>query len=93
MCGDVCETGLSNPLDMMFHIQPWMILSLLPLSTAFEGNFVRVLFHHNLCISVHMLSYSIPNRGAEYCDEHVCVCLSAIISSELRMQSSPMAVA
>jgi len=93
MYGDVCETGLSNPLDMMFHIQPWMILSLLPLSTAFEGNFVRVLFHHNLCISVHMFSYSIPNRGAEYCDELVCVCLSAIISSELRMQSSPMAVA
>jgi hypothetical protein len=29
--------GLSNPLDMMYHIQPWMMLSLLPLSTAFEG--------------------------------------------------------
>lgn len=29
--------GLSNPLDMMYHIQPWMMLSLLPLSTTFEG--------------------------------------------------------
>lgn len=29
--------GLSNPLDMMFHIQPWMIVGLLPLSIAFEG--------------------------------------------------------
>jgi len=27
---------------MMFHIQPWMILSLLPLSTAFEGNVQQV---------------------------------------------------
>jgi len=35
-----CETGLGNPLDMMFHIQPWMIVSLLPLSTAFEGDFI-----------------------------------------------------
>jgi len=28
-----------------------------------------------------------PNRGAEYCDERVC--LSAIISSELHIRSSP----
>ncbi|CAC5396332.1 SLC35C2 [Mytilus coruscus] len=31
------EIGLSNPLDLMFHIQPWMIVGLLPLSIAFEG--------------------------------------------------------
>ncbi|KAK2153053.1 hypothetical protein LSH36_309g00021 [Paralvinella palmiformis] len=31
------EIGLSNPLDMMYHIQPWMMLSLLPLSAGFEG--------------------------------------------------------
>lgn len=31
------EIGLANPLDMMFHLQPWMILSLLPLSAGFEG--------------------------------------------------------
>lgn len=52
------EIGLHNPLDMMYHIQPWMIVSLLPLSAAFEGvhlatteNFFRfteysVLFHN-----------------------------------------------
>jgi len=38
------ESGLSNPLDMMFHIQPWMILSLLPLSTAFEGKLITFCF-------------------------------------------------
>jgi len=31
------ELGLSNPLDMMYHIQPWMVLGLLPLSAAFEA--------------------------------------------------------
>ena len=35
--------------------------------------------------------YSAPDTGAEYCDERVClsVCLSAIISSELHVRSSP----
>ncbi|KAK3086671.1 hypothetical protein FSP39_021710 [Pinctada imbricata] len=31
------EIGLHNPLDMMYHIQPWMMLGLLPLSAYFEG--------------------------------------------------------
>lgn len=31
------ELGLSNPVDMMYHIQPWMILVLLPLAAVFEG--------------------------------------------------------
>ncbi|CAE1150594.1 SLC35C2 [Acanthosepion pharaonis] len=31
------EMGLRNPIDMMYHLQPWMILGLLPLSATFEG--------------------------------------------------------
>ncbi|XP_076470800.1 solute carrier family 35 member C2-like [Babylonia areolata] len=31
------EIGLHNPLDMMYHIQPWMMLALLPLAAAAEG--------------------------------------------------------
>lgn len=31
------EIGLGNPIDMIYHMQPWMILGLLPLSVAFEG--------------------------------------------------------
>ncbi|CAL1529336.1 unnamed protein product [Lymnaea stagnalis] len=30
------EIGLHNPVDMMYHIQPWMMLSLLPLSAGIE---------------------------------------------------------
>lgn len=31
------ELGLGNPVDMMYHIQPWMIVGLLPLSVGVEG--------------------------------------------------------
>ncbi|EFX69433.1 hypothetical protein DAPPUDRAFT_113613 [Daphnia pulex] len=31
------EMGLANPIDMMYHIQPWMIVTLLPFAMAFEG--------------------------------------------------------
>ena len=31
------EMGLANPVDMMYHIQPWMIATLLPFSLYFEG--------------------------------------------------------
>ncbi|XP_076355820.1 solute carrier family 35 member C2 isoform X2 [Tachypleus tridentatus] len=31
------DTGLSNPIDMIYHIQPWMILGLFPLAASFEG--------------------------------------------------------
>jgi solute carrier family 35 protein C2 len=29
--------GLSNPIDMIFHIQPIMIVALLPFALGFEG--------------------------------------------------------
>ncbi|XP_038216662.1 solute carrier family 35 member C2 isoform X2 [Zerene cesonia] len=31
------KLGLHNPVDMVFHVQPWMFLSLLPFMIAFEG--------------------------------------------------------
>jgi solute carrier family 35 protein C2 len=31
------ELGLSNPIDMIYHIQPTMILALLPLACYIEG--------------------------------------------------------
>ena len=31
------ELGLSHPVDMVYHIQPWMALTLLPLVAIFEG--------------------------------------------------------
>ncbi|XP_048004672.1 solute carrier family 35 member C2 [Leguminivora glycinivorella] len=29
--------GLHNPVDMVFHVQPWMFLSLMPFALLFEG--------------------------------------------------------
>lgn len=31
------KLGLHNPVDMMFHMQPWMILSIIPVTIIFEG--------------------------------------------------------
>ena len=31
------EIGLSHPLDMMYHLQPFMAISILPLAVALEG--------------------------------------------------------
>lgn len=31
------ELGLSNPIDMVYHIQPWMTVALLPLAVVMEG--------------------------------------------------------
>ena len=31
------KLGLENPIDFMFHIQPLMILSLLPIAIGVEG--------------------------------------------------------
>lgn len=53
---DLLYLGLSNPVDMMFHIQPWMILSLFPLSSGFEGcSFQTIL----LILIIHLLYFSI----------------------------------
>ena len=39
------ELGLENPIDLMYHIQPLMIVSLLPLAIGIEGITNRLLFN------------------------------------------------
>lgn len=34
------KLGLHNPIDMMYFMQPWMILPILPLALGFEGKLV-----------------------------------------------------
>nr|CAD7410417.1 unnamed protein product [Timema cristinae] len=31
------KMGLENPIDMVYHVQPWMIIAILPFAVAFEG--------------------------------------------------------
>ena len=51
----ILALGLQNPLDMMYHMQPWMILALMPLSVGFEGTHApthsraRTLTHTRAC--------------------------------------------
>lgn len=32
-----CNLGLHNPIDMVYHMQPWMIIAILPFTLGFEG--------------------------------------------------------
>ena len=36
------KLGLENPVDFIFHIQPLMILSLLPIAIGVEGTTIKV---------------------------------------------------
>lgn len=38
--------GLHNPIDMVYHMQPWMILSILPFTIGFEGHSLYEGFSH-----------------------------------------------
>lgn len=60
------EIGLSNPLDMMYHIQPWMIVGLLPLSVAFEGKLLcsKVDFFRYTDFSAVMQNFGLVFLGA-----------------------------
>ncbi|XP_059163517.1 solute carrier family 35 member C2-like [Physella acuta] len=40
------EMGLHNPIDMMYHIQPWMMLTLLPLSAGIELQVISTSEHY-----------------------------------------------
>ncbi|XP_069701737.1 solute carrier family 35 member C2 [Periplaneta americana] len=31
------KLGLENPVDMVYHVQPWMIVSIIPFAIGFEG--------------------------------------------------------
>lgn len=43
------EMGLRNPIDMICHVQPWMIVGILPLIFIFEGN-IYCVFDVTLCL-------------------------------------------
>jgi solute carrier family 35 protein C2 len=32
--------GLQNPIDMVYHVQPWMIIAVLPFALFFEGSLI-----------------------------------------------------
>uniref|UniRef100_U5EVP5 Putative solute carrier family 35 member c2 n=1 Tax=Corethrella appendiculata TaxID=1370023 RepID=U5EVP5_9DIPT len=39
------KLGLHNPIDMIFHMQPWMILSILPFTIGIEGQAIFDYFY------------------------------------------------
>lgn len=43
--------GLGNPVDMIYHVQPWMVIGLLPLAAVFEGDMSYLFYLHALVIN------------------------------------------
>lgn len=41
------KMGMTNPIDMIFHMQPWMFLSVLPAAVWVEGIKNKKLFSHH----------------------------------------------
>ncbi|XP_046603888.1 solute carrier family 35 member C2 [Neodiprion virginianus] len=35
------KLGLGNPIDMMYHMQPWMFISIIPVALWFEGTTIK----------------------------------------------------
>lgn len=42
------KLGLHNPIDMIYFMQPWMILPIIPLTIYVEGNSNDFLSHEHL---------------------------------------------
>nr|CAD7409861.1 unnamed protein product [Timema poppensis] len=38
------KMGLENPIDMVYHVQPWMVIAILPFAVAFEGTVLGLLY-------------------------------------------------
>lgn len=36
------KLGLHNPIDMIYYMQPWMMLSIIPFSIGFEGKYLSI---------------------------------------------------
>ncbi|KAK0422667.1 hypothetical protein QR680_007711 [Steinernema hermaphroditum] len=51
------HTALRNPLDMVIHVQPWMVLAILPLLFVFEGGeltLTRIFMYANVYQPLHV---------------------------------------
>ncbi|KAF0295137.1 Solute carrier family 35 member C2 [Amphibalanus amphitrite] len=65
------ELGLANPIDMIYHIQPWMMVSLLPFAVFFEGAAVAT--------SVDLFLYSEPRQMVSSAGHVLLGCLLAFL--------------
>ncbi|XP_037077630.1 solute carrier family 35 member C2-like [Pollicipes pollicipes] len=65
------ELGLSNPIDMIYHIQPWMIVSLMPFAVFFEGAAVAT--------SRDLFLYSEPHQLADSAGRVLLGCVLAFM--------------
>uniref|UniRef100_A0A0K0E4M3 TPT domain-containing protein n=1 Tax=Strongyloides stercoralis TaxID=6248 RepID=A0A0K0E4M3_STRER len=53
---DDSPTTIKNPINMIVHVQPWMILAILPLAWVFEGDDILNYNHPDITLSVIILN-------------------------------------
>nr|XP_018897906.1 PREDICTED: solute carrier family 35 member C2 [Bemisia tabaci] len=77
------EMGLKNPLDMMYHVQPWIFVSIIPLMLLFEGEKLYALCGSNLdwMLIGEILGSSLIAFTMEVTEYLVVVCCSSLTLS------------
>lgn len=54
--------GLKNPIDMVYHVQPWMIVSILPFTIAIEGIYYNRIFAKSRIFLLGLKEYFIQDN-------------------------------
>ena len=57
--------GLHNPLDTLYHLQPFMTLTLMPLAFYIEGGFS--IFWHSLPAAILLLKVTVNDTVIQLC--------------------------
>jgi hypothetical protein len=42
------DLNMNSPIDMVYHVQPWMIVSILPFAILFEGKIIIIIIFVSL---------------------------------------------
>lgn len=50
------KLGLRNPVDMVYHVQPWMILAIFPFAVAIEGILTMIIKCYVTLICIYISS-------------------------------------
>ena len=62
------ELGLKHPVDMLYHVQPWMLVAVLPFAFVFEGMFR---FRVQKIIKVKFRDSEVKHRDSEFQCKHI----------------------
>lgn len=56
------DLGLRNPLDMLYNVQPWMLVAVFPLAVIIEGRPMLVNSSHLYLVEVTVALHVVPHN-------------------------------